>query len=108
LLSDVLHHACWDLGHVGERAARKSEQPELNREAEAISRSTMTINDLEVARRERVEAAEVTFGQVGGDAHEGIPLLGGQQPRRLGYHPARSAPAGIRAGNGMGLANLSQ
>jgi hypothetical protein len=108
LLGDVLHHARGDLGHVGQRTARKSEQPELNREAQAIGGATMTINDLEVACRERVEPAEVTFGQVGGDAYEGLTLLGGQQPWRLGYHPARSAPAGIRTGNGMGLANLSQ
>ena len=70
----------------------------------------MPTNDLDVAGRQRVEAAEVTFGQLGGHAHERVALLGSQQTGCLGYHAARPGKqaAGRMAGSGMGLANLSQ
>ena len=49
----------------------------------------MPTDDLEVAGRQRVEAAEVTFRQIGGNAHERVALFGGEQARCFGYHAAR-------------------
>ena len=82
----------------------------MDSEAKSIGWSTMATDDLEVAGRQRVEAAEVTFGKIGGYAHECLALLGGQQTRGLGYHAARSMQPAVRmmAGSGMGPANLSQ
>jgi hypothetical protein len=55
-----------------------------------LSLSLIEAIGLEVAGRQRVEAAEVTFGQIGRDAHERLALLGRQQAGRIGYHAARS------------------
>ena len=59
----------------------------------------MATDDLQVAGRQRVEATEVTFGQIGGDAHERVALLGRQQAECLGYYAARSMQpaAGMQA-----------
>ena len=110
LLGDVLDDTLRYLGHVGERAAGKSEQAEVDGEAQTIGGSTMATDDLEVAGRQRVEAAEVTFGKIGGDAHERIALLGRQQARGVlaTMRLARCSRAGMMAGSGMGPANLSQ
>src|SRR5215469_15244468 len=78
------------------------------REAQSIDWSTMAINDLQVAVGERVETAEFTLRQVGGDTYERIPLFGGEQAWGLGYHAANSAARAARAGSGTGLPNLSQ
>jgi hypothetical protein len=48
----------------------------MHGEAQTVGWSTMTIDDLQVAGRQRVEAPQVTLGEIGGDAHERIALLG--------------------------------
>src|SRR5207237_207409 len=90
LLGDVRDDTRRYLGHVGERAARKSEQAEMDGETQTTGGSAMTADDPEVAGRQRVDAAEVAFGQIGGDAHERIALLSSQQTGCLGYHAVRS------------------
>ena len=82
----------------------------MDREAGTVGGSMMPTDDLEITSRQRVEAAEITFGQIGRNAHECIALLGSQQAGCLGYHAAclGKPAAGRMAGSGMGLANLSQ
>jgi hypothetical protein len=80
----------------------------VHREAQSIGWSTMTIDDLQVAIRQRVEAVEVALGQSRRDTHKRIALIRGEEPRRLGYHAPISAGMRVRAGSGMGPANLSQ
>jgi hypothetical protein len=109
LLGDVLDDPRRHLGHVSERATRESEQSEAHCKAQTVDWSTVTIDDPQVAIRQCVEAAEITLGQIGGNAYERIPLLGGEQARGLGYHAAaNSAGMTVKAGSGAGLANLSQ
>ena len=90
MLGDVLDDPLRNLGHVGERAARKSEQAKVDGEAPTIGWSTMATDDLEVAGRQGEEAAEVTFRQIGGNAHERVALFGAEQARCFGYHAASS------------------
>jgi len=66
LLGDVLDDTLGYLGHVSKGAAGESEQSEMDSEAETVGGSTMPTDDLEITGRQRVEAAEVTFGQIGG------------------------------------------
>jgi hypothetical protein len=71
--------------------------------AQPIGGSAMATDDLEVAGRQGVETAEVTFGQIGGNADECVALFGSQQSRGLSYHSARSMqPAAGMAGSGIG------
>jgi hypothetical protein len=49
LLGDVLDDPLGHFGNVGQSAARKSEQSEMNGEAQSVGWSTTTIDELQVA-----------------------------------------------------------
>src|SRR5438128_9096808 len=72
LLGDVLDDTLRYLGHISKGAAGESGQSEMDSEAETVGGSTMPTDDLKITGRQRVEAAEVTFGQISGDAHERV------------------------------------
>jgi hypothetical protein len=108
LLSDVLDNPRRHFGYVGQRAAGKSEHSEMDGEAQPVGGSTMAIDDVQVAARQRIEATESTLRQIRRDAHERVALFSGEQARRLGYHATRSAGMRVRQGVARGLPNLSQ